>query len=108
MNEGLRIDVVDPGTELTLVGRLDARSAPFARASLQDAVDASRGDLVLHVERLEIWDAGGLGVLVGVYRRGRQRGRRLVLNGVQTREARLLRRTRLDRLIEVKQLRLAG
>ncbi|NLT53291.1 MAG: STAS domain-containing protein [Actinomycetales bacterium] len=106
--QGLTIEVVEAGSELALVGRLDTRSAPYARTSLHQAVDSASGDLVLRADRLEIWDSHGLGVLVGAYRRARQRGRSLVLTGVRQREARVLRRTRLDRLIRVEHLPLAG
>lgn len=102
MNQDLQIEIVDPGTEVALIGRLDTRTASRARASLQEAIDGATGDLVLRADRLVIWDSTGLGVLVGAYRRGRQRGRRLVLRGVGTREVRLLRRTRLDRLVRVE------
>lgn len=93
--ERLTIDVVKPGTLLRLSGRLDARSAPTTRSALHEAVDSADGELVIEMNRLEIWDGAGLGVLVGTARRARQADRLLVLTGVQARELRLLRVARL-------------
>jgi len=102
MARDLQIEVVRSGVEVVLSGRLDARSTPVARALLHDIVAAGTGDLQLHVADLEIWDASGLGVLVGANRRARQAGRRLVLVGVPPRQLRLLRATRLHRLIALE------
>jgi len=99
MGRRLEIETVRHGEELVLAGRLDARNAPTARAVLHDAVNDGVGDLVLRVSELEIWDSTGLGVIVGVERRARRVERRLVLDGVQPREARLLRATRMSRVL---------
>jgi anti-anti-sigma factor len=99
MTQGITVEVVRHGHEVALSGLLDSRSAPGARSALHAAVDDGTGELVVEVSRLEIWDAAGLGVLVGAHRRARRQGRRLLLSGVPPREARLLRATRLDRLL---------
>lgn len=95
MTRRLEIDVIEPGAQLHLQGRLDARSTPSARARLHQEIDAGTGELVLDLRDLEIWDGAGLGVLVGVSRRVQRSGRRLVLTGVGPRELRLLRVARL-------------
>jgi anti-anti-sigma factor len=95
--KGLSVDVLRCGAEVAMDGRLDARSANSARSVLESAVDDGVGDLVLHVGRLELWDAVGLGVLVGVHRRARRAGRRLVLTGVHARQARILHAVGLAR-----------
>lgn len=95
--KGLSVDVLRPGAEVAMDGRLDARSAHHARTVLESAVDDGVGDLVLHVAHLELWDAVGLGVLVGVHRRARRAGRRLVLTGVHARQARILHAVGLAR-----------
>ena len=95
--KGLSVEVLLPGAEVARDGRLDARSANHARAVLESAVDDGVGDLVLHVVHLELWDAVGLGVLVGVHRRARRAGRRLVLTGVHARQARILHAVGLAR-----------
>jgi anti-sigma B factor antagonist len=102
MAQDLQIEVVRDGVELSLSGRLDVRSAPVARALLHEIVHAGTGDLLVHVADLEIWDASGLGVLVGANRRARRTGRRLVLTGVPPRQLRLLRAARLHRLLTLE------
>ena len=71
--------VLRPGAEVDLVGRLDGRTAPLVRETLHACIDEGEGDLLLHIGSLEIWDAAGLGVLVGAHRRARRAGRRVVL-----------------------------
>jgi anti-anti-sigma factor len=72
MAAGLSIDIVRSGVELRISGRLDAHSAPAARSALQAAIEDGVGELLVSVADLEIWDASGLGVLVGAQRRARR------------------------------------
>jgi anti-sigma B factor antagonist len=102
MAQDLQVEMVKVGYEVALSGRLDARTAPVARALLAELVDGGVDDVLVHVGTLEIWDASGLGVLVGAHRRARRAGRRLVLTEVPPRQVRLLRATKLHRLITVE------
>lgn len=108
MSRSLQVEVIRSGAELALAGRLDARSASYARAALQEAVTEGVGDLVLRTDRLELWDPAGLGVLVGAGRLARRLERRLVLVGVRPREARLIRATRLSRSVVLEDAELVG
>ncbi|HEX8496301.1 MAG TPA: STAS domain-containing protein [Actinomycetales bacterium] len=96
-----RAEVVDvvPGIEVLLRGRLDVGAAGPVREALHHAVDTGHGDLVVHLDDVEVHDAAGLGVLVGAHRRARLAGRRLVLAGVPQRLERLIRHTRLHRVL---------
>jgi anti-sigma B factor antagonist len=85
--------------EITLIGRLDARAAGAVRDALHGALGDGSGPLVVDISGVELLDATGLGVLVGAHRRARLDGRELVLRGASARVARLLRVTRLDRVI---------
>lgn len=96
------IEVLRTGAELRISGRLDGRSASAARAVLQAAIDDGVGEVVIHVPELEIWDASGLGVLVGAQRRARRAGRHLVLTDVSARQLRLFRAVRLHRVLGVE------
>ena len=96
---GARVDIVLTGTELRISGRLDRSHAGLVREALQASVDSGTGDLVVHLDQIEVTDAAGLGVLVGVDRRARLGGRRLVLVGVPVRLERLIRHTRLHRVL---------
>jgi anti-anti-sigma factor len=102
MTRSVQVDVVRDGEELVLAGRLDSKSAPVVRGMLHGAVQSGAGDLLVDVGDLEIWDSHGLGVLVGTHRKARQRERRLVLTQVPPRQLRLLRATRLNRVLTVQ------
>jgi anti-anti-sigma factor len=104
---GLRTDVVErghvveaePGRLVRLRGRLDVHSVAEVREALHRAVDTGTGDLLADLEGAHIADATGLGVLVGAHRRAQQRGRRLVLEDVPDPVLRLLRATKLHRVL---------
>jgi anti-sigma B factor antagonist len=91
--------MVVPGALVALTGRLDVLGAGAAREALHAAVSAGDGRLVVDLSGVELLDATGLGVLVGAHRRARLDGRELVLRGASARVARLLKVTRLDRVI---------
>ena len=96
---GAQVDEVVPGIELIVRGRLDVVSVSPVRDTLQRAVDAGTGDLLVHLDEAEVMDAVGLGVLLGAHRRARLADRRLVLVGVPARLERLIRHTRLHRVL---------
>ncbi len=87
------------GHLLALAGRLDVHSAADVRLALADAVEHGDDDLVLDLSALDAVDATGLGVLVGAHRHAGRAGRTLVLRDVPQQVGRLLRVTRLDRVL---------
>jgi anti-anti-sigma factor len=88
-----------PGREIVVRGRLDVHSVADARLLLHRSVDAGSGDLLLHLAEAEVADATGLGLIVGTHHRAWRAGRRLVLVDVSPRLDRLLRVSRLHRVI---------
>lgn len=88
-----------PGRLLLVTGRLDVASAADARLALASAVAAGSGDLVLDLSGVTAVDATGLGVLVGAHRAADRAGRRLVLRDAPPQVHRLLRITRLYRVL---------
>jgi anti-sigma B factor antagonist len=99
----MRAMVTDGG--VVLVGRLDVRGAAAAREALHAALAGGEGRLFVDLSGVELLDATGLGVLVGVHRRARLQDRELVLCDAGPRVARLLSLTRLDRIIAVERRR---
>ena len=93
---------VASGHELCLSGRLDVHSVAEVRAALHAAIDAGAGDLVVDVSGVELVDATGLGMLVGADRRAKLAGRRVVLRDAAPRLLRILRATRLHRVLTVE------
>lgn len=92
----LRADL--PG-RVVLTGRLDVTAAADARLALASAVTTGAGDLVLDLSGLTAVDATGLGVLVGAHRAADRAGRRLLLLDAPEQVHRLLRVTRLYRVL---------
>ena len=87
----------EPGV-VTMPSRVDVGTSADVRAELHAALDAGDGDLVLDLSAVELVDAAGLGVLVGVRRRAANDGRAVVLRSTPPRVRRLLAATRLARL----------
>jgi anti-sigma B factor antagonist len=102
MRDTFSVEVLGHGRHIAMTGRLDGRAAPIARAVLYTAVEDGEGDLTVQASGLEIWDAAGMGVLVGAHARARRRDRRLLLVDVPERQLRLLRATRLGRVLAVQ------
>lgn len=99
--------LIKPGSWVTVSGRLDVSTVSDVRGVLHAAVDAGTGDLLLDLSGVDLVDATGLGVLVGTHRRAALAGRRLVLCDVPPRLSRLLRSTRLHRVLHQQQAPLA-
>lgn len=95
----MEITVVRPGAEVRLAGRLDVTSVSDVRLALHQALEGGDGDLVVDLAGVELVDATGLGVLVGVHRRAQRTGRVVVLRDPGDRIRRVLFVTRLDRVL---------
>lgn len=94
-----QVDEIVPGVELHIVGPLNVHTVSEIRTALSRAIDGGIGDLMLHLGAADIGDATGLGVLIGAHHRAERAGRRLVLAEVSPRIDRLLRGSRLDRVL---------
>ena len=99
MTEPFSLRAASPGQLLVLSGRLDVAAAADARLAIGAAVEGGVGDLVLDLVGCDGVDATGLGVLVGAHRQAGRAGRTLVLRDAPPALTRLLRRTRLDRVL---------
>jgi anti-anti-sigma factor len=99
------MQVTSTAGEVSLVGRLDGRAAGSVRDALHEALAAGSGRLVVDLAGVDLLDATGLGVLVGAHRRARLDGRELVLRGAPARVIRLLKITRVDRVITLEPAR---
>jgi anti-anti-sigma factor len=72
------------GQVVRLSGRLDVHTVADVRAELQAAVDRGTGPLVLELSAVDVLDATGLGVLMGVHRRALRADRALVLRACRS------------------------
>lgn len=87
------------GCEVRVSGRLDVHTVPDVRLALHEAIDRGFGDVLLDLGAAEVGDATGLGVLVGAHHRARRANRRIVLVHSTPRLDRLLRASRLNRVL---------
>lgn len=90
-----RVAEISVGQEVTVAGPLDVNTVAEVRTALHEILDRGVGDLLVHLASAEVYDATGLGVIVGVHHRAQRVERRLVLVDVSPRLDRLLRASRL-------------
>jgi anti-sigma B factor antagonist len=100
----LQISIEVPGSLLSVAGRLSALTVADVRAALIDAIGCGTGDLIVDIERVQLVDASGLGVLVGAHRLALRSERRLVLRNTPERVERLLAMTHLNRVLTLEQV----
>ena len=94
---------VSPGYELALSGRLDVSSVEDVRAALHRPSTRATGDLVVDLLRVELVDATGLGRAARRRTAGpSSRAGRLVLRDAQPAVLRILRVTRLHRVLTLE------
>lgn len=94
-----RVEEVRVGREVAVSGRLDVTTVADVRLALYGVLDRGSGDLLIHLAHASVHDATGLGVIVGIHHRARRLGRRLILVDASPRLDRLLRASRLHRVI---------
>lgn len=87
------------GHDVIIEGPLDVHTVPDIRDVLHDVITRGPGELRLHLDKAEIGDATGLGVIVHIHRRAHREERRLWLVGTSDRTARLIRGCRLERIL---------
>ncbi len=78
---------------------LDSYVASDVKAQAFRRLDG-RTDLVIDLSNLEFVDSAGLGVLVGIYKRVKQRGRRVAVAGAQPYVSRVMKIIKLDQVFE--------
>ncbi|MFB4320581.1 STAS domain-containing protein [Actinomadura sp. 21ATH] len=89
------------GTIVALRGDLDIVTAPALREHLLGVLGHSSGLLILDLSKVSFCDASGLAVLIGTHRRATGLGITLHLAAPNPQVTKLLRITRLDRVLTV-------
>ena len=99
----VQVRAMHGGQEVAITGRIDVRTVPDVRLLLHEIIDTGCGDVLMFLGDAEIGDATGLGVLVEAYNRARRAGRRLAVVDMSERTGRLLRASRLDRALVLRE-----
>lgn len=88
-----------PGQRVAIAGPLNVRTSALMRMELARALAQGHDDLIVDLSEAEVYDATGLGVLVGAHHAAHRADRRLVVTQSSPRVERLLRVTRLERAL---------
>jgi anti-anti-sigma factor len=91
---GARVEQV-----VVVSGRVDGSTSNEVRALLHRALDTGRRTIVVDLSGAATLDLTGLGVLFGAHWRAARQGQEVVLRGTPPRIARVLRATRLHRVL---------
>jgi anti-anti-sigma factor len=89
----------DTGDRVTLAGRVDVHTIVEIRERLLTALSLGDGLLIVELMYVDYVDVAGVGMLVAAQQAALRIGRQIVLRGTPARFARLLRATRLDRML---------
>lgn len=95
----MQIEIDSPGQQLRVGGRISSRELPDLRDTVLSAVHGGFGDLVIDVADVVVTDRGVLGLLLEAHRKAERHDRQLILINVPIELNRLLRRTKLRRVL---------
>jgi anti-anti-sigma factor len=90
--------VLDHTVVAEVAGEIDLRTGPILRKRLFELTDAGFSSIIIDFDGVRFCDAAGLGVLVAVHNRLRDRGGAISLARVRPAQRRLLEVAGLDRL----------
>lgn len=98
-----RAEVTTRGSRLVVhvTGELDLATAPAFRQAVVGAIGAETADVVVDLTACDFVDSVGVGLLLGVLKRARTHGGRLVLVSDEPRILRVLELTDLVRIVPV-------
>lgn len=85
---------------IALEGELDHHSAEALRLRLDRAIARCRGGLILDFARVTMMDSSGIGLLIGRYKKLKERGLRLFVKNVSPQVDKLFCLSGLYRIIE--------
>jgi anti-sigma B factor antagonist len=88
-------------TLIQLDGRLDARSSPHVRATLQELLENDRLKIIIDLDKVPFIDSSGSAALVSGLRMARTKGGNIALSGAQSQAQIVFRLTMLDRVFPV-------
>lgn len=96
------IEVSGNQATIFLNDKIYVRDASLLRNDLLDIIDQGITDLRMDLSRLTYIDSSGLGTLVTINKRTKEKNGRLVLMGAQGMPFDLIKRTRLDNVFTVE------
>jgi anti-anti-sigma factor len=89
-------------TLVRLSGRLDARTSPLVRSTLQNLLENEQLKIVIDLQEVPFIDSSGLAALVSGLRMARAKGGNIALSGAQSQAHIVFRLTMLDRVFSIQ------
>lgn len=87
---------------VVLTGKIYSQDAAVVRDELLEEIDRGVINISIGLSELTYIDSTGLGVLVTLHKRTKEKGGKMVLTGAQGLVEQLLKRTRLDKIFCVE------
>ncbi len=85
------------------MGELDIESSTILKERLHEILDEQMADVIINAEDLEYIDSTGLGMLIGVIKTLKTRGKELTIVNPQTSVTKLFRITGLDKVFTLRE-----
>jgi anti-sigma B factor antagonist len=85
---------------LRIVGELDAVTTPDLRASVNDLVAERHPRVVVDVSGLRLIDSSGVGAVVSLYKKAKEYGGVVTVQGMRDQPLAIFRLLRLDRVLQ--------
>ena len=88
-------------TLLTVRGSLDAKSAGELKPEVVSIGDAGAKKVIVDLDKLQLIDSSGVGVLISLFKRIRSAGGQVCFAGVKAQPKEVFRLLRLDRSLDI-------
>jgi anti-sigma B factor antagonist len=101
MELGIRTDRDGSVATVALEGEVDVYTAPGLKTQLVELIDDGCISIILDLEKVAFIDSSGLGVLVGVLRRAREKGGAVRIICTRDSVLKIFRITGLDKVFPI-------
>lgn len=100
MNHSIKVS----GNHVTafLTGKVYSQDASLFRDELLEQIEKGVTDVSIDLSQLTYIDSTGLGVLITLHKRTKEKNGRIVITGAQGMVEQLFKRTRLDRVLTME------
>ncbi len=89
--------------EVKLMGELDIDSSTALKERLSEILEEKTADVIVNAEDLEYIDSTGLGMLIGVIKQLKSKGKELIIVNPQDSVSKLFRITGLDKVFTLRE-----
>lgn len=85
-----------------LAGKVYSQDASVVRDELLEQIDKGLTDVSIDMSKVTYIDSTGLGVLITIHKRTKEKNGKIVITGAQGMVEQLFKRTRLDRVLTLE------